>query len=130
MSGKTSFFVLNRRGHFQPPFHTPNQCAQPDWPRFSYWLKLVFDGDQKLDASQFITDHVNIDQFVNELELVGSCEEMQKRIEKKLPEWCASKQLKLAAFKCTIYPKVPPGEAYLEFVWGRSEKDMKCLSYL
>lgn len=127
---RNSFYVMNRKGTFTPAATTDNQCAKPGHGEYHYHIKLMFDGEQPLDHRQFILDHQEVDDFIKKLGLVGSCEEMHVLLKTELPEFMAEKSLDFVAYKAVIHPFKPTGAAWLEFVWARKEKDMKCLSYL
>lgn len=124
------YYIMNRRGVFKPDARTNNQCAKPGHSEYHYHLKLIFDGDQPLDNREFLLDHAEVDAFLKQLGLVGSCEEMHVLIRKELPEFMAEKSLGLAAYKAVIYPTKVLAEAWMEYVWARSTKDAACLSYL
>lgn len=127
---KNSFYVMNRRGSFKPQMHTDNQCAKPGHEEYHYHIRLMFDGDQPLDHQQFIIDHQDVDDFIKKLGLVGSCEEMHTLLKLELPEFMKERSLSFVAYKATIQPFKPAGTAWLDFVWAREPKDLKCLSYL
>lgn len=125
-----SYYIMNRRGTIKPDTVTDNQCAKPAHPEYHYHVKVMFEGKHPLDKRQFLLDHVEIDQFIQKLELVGSCEEMHKLVEAELPTFLENKGLDLVCYKAVIAPSKNPGEAWLEYVWARKDKDMKCLSFL
>lgn len=127
---KNTFYIMNRRGVFKAPKATSNQCAKPAHPEYNYHVKLMFEGDQPLDNRQFLLDHQEVDDFIRKLGLVGSCEEMHQILKEELPDFMAEKSLKFVCYKATISAGKAQGPAWLEYIWARNERDLKCLSYL
>lgn len=123
------YFVMSRRGHFTAEGITNNQCAVPGHPKYQYRFKLMFEGDMPLDQRAFILDHNEIDEFMQNLLLSGSCEEMQKLIEMELPDMMRERSIPLVAFRCAIIAD-PTAPAFLEFAWARSQKDERCLAWI
>src|SRR5579885_2190456 len=75
-----NYFIMYRRGQFHPSVMTNNQCGVMGVPEYYYSLKLVFDGDLKLDKDDFIIDHQVLDDIIQGLKLSSSCEDMQRKI--------------------------------------------------
>lgn len=109
-----SYFLMTRRGRFKPSHATNNQCKEPGYSEYNYELRMVFDGNVKLDASHFIVDHAQIDTLVRELGLVGSCEDMTARILTALDGFMEAAGIPMLACRCTVKAVDPNAPAFLE----------------
>lgn len=109
-----SYFVMNRTGRFKPSHNSANQCKAPGWPEYVYTLRMVFPGDMKLDANDFIIDHAEVNDMVVKLAAAGSCEDMSRAILTALDKFMANKGIPMVACKCTIRPTDPEAPAWLE----------------
>ena len=123
-----TYYVMTRTGRFRPLENTDNQCKGWGHSEYHYTLKLLFDGSAKLNDKSFLIDHQDLDDAIQDIELVGSCEQMHKQINEKLVPLLARKNLPLLVCKCVIRPTLdarPP--AVLEFISLKSPEFAACL---
>lgn len=119
------FYVMTRNGKFYPARMTKNQCKVEGHSSYSYSLRMVFSNTIKLDNNAFITDHAEVDEMIQKLPLIGSCEQMHQTICTALKAFFKSKKLKLEGCKCTIIPGKSPA-AFMDYYYigARSHKEM------
>lgn len=125
-----SYFIMNRVGTFRPSAPTPNQCKEPGWPEYSYSLRMIFPGNMKLDANDFIIDHAEVDTLVRALAPKGSCEDMSARILTALDQFMHGKGIPMIACKCVIRPTDPNAPAWMERIHVSSGAHVEALRLL
>ena len=78
---------MTREGNFMPKYSTLNQCKDRGHLQYEYICRIRFN--PQLDSKGFLIDHQDIDDAINSIENVGSCEEcllaMFDRVKKVLP---------------------------------------------
>ena len=122
-----SVFIMHRTGHFRPKSSTSNQCKAPGHTLYEYSLKMVFEGNIKLDERKFIIDHQDVDDLIQKVTLTGSCEQMHQTISRRLQTMMKIRKIDMVACKCLIVPAGAKTVAQLEFI---TTKDTKYLGYL
>jgi len=125
-----AYFIMNRTGSYRPSQMTSNQCKEPGWPEYTYALKMIFPGDMKLDANDFIVDHAEVDSMVRALAPKGSCEDMSARILTALDQFMHSRGIPMVACKCVIRPSDPTAPAWMERIHVTSGAHVEALRLL
>ena len=125
-----AYFIMNRVGTFRPAHTTANQCKEPGWPEYSYNLRMVFDGNMKLDKNDFIVDHAQVDAMVRELGLTGSCEDIGTRVLNALDAFMAERKIPMVACRCVIRATDPNAPAWLERVHVSDPKHVEAMRLL
>lgn len=112
LSLKDPIYRMNRKGSFSIDRHTSNQCGAEGLNRYEFEIVLILK--QELDDDGFIFDHDLIQKAIDDAELYGSCEEIQKKIHDVvnniIPEGV------LLAYKCSIKPLDFYVKAYIEYM--------------
>ena len=115
-SKSTQFFIMTRRGMFNAKTSTNNQCKVKGHNGYNYTIKILVEGvKESLDNSDFIIDHVDIDQFIQKVGLKGSCESMHLQISSKLPKFLETKGVNLLGFCSKIVPIGHDVMAFMEY---------------
>ena len=103
---------MNREGVFSPSKHTENQCGKEGTMHYSYLLTIIVRN--KLDEKGFIIDHDDLNNAIQNTEIFGSCEEMQRIIHNcivnTLPQGI------LLGYKCVVRPIDFNAKAFIEFI--------------
>ena len=117
-------FILKRNGNLQVKHSTINQCKGKGHKDYSYEITCLFRNE--LDSEGFLVEHSFIDDSIQKLLHVGSCEQMQTNIMFSIRTTLVDHlNCPLLAFKCILKP-MPNGEydnisAHLECVESLSE---------
>lgn len=115
------YFVMTRTGHFKANLPTTNQCKVEGHDGYNFTIKLIVKGTKaSLDDNNFIIDHEEINKFMQQSGLHGSCEQMHLAISKKLPNHLKKNGVKLLAYCCRIMPDhklhEPKPAAFMEYM--------------
>lgn len=121
-------YVMERRGIFSPNKHTNNQCKDVGHNHYEYNCKIAFHPTTKLDENDFLIDHVDVNQVIQDCLLNGSCERMHKRIMVNLQNILSERGIVAIAIKVTIIPKYPEGLANLTYIYTKSKEDILYLN--
>lgn len=105
-------YRMNREGVFSPSKHTENQCGKEGTFHYSYLLTIIVRN--KLDNKGFIIDHDDLNNAIQNTEIFGSCEEMQRIIHKTVINTLP--QGVLLGYKCVIKPLDFGSKAFIEFI--------------
>jgi len=110
-------FLMTRKGKFDAKSPTNNQCKVKGHIGYNYTIKIAVEGVRaSLDNDGFIIDHVDIDSFVKNCGLKGSCEDMHLIISTKFPAFLKRKNIKLLGYCCQIKPVGEDVMAFMEYV--------------
>lgn len=113
-----------REGTFKTKNHLKQQCGIVEIKEYSYMFIGLFDYNIN-EKTKFIIDHNDIDNFINNLKLEGSCEEINKKLAVSLTNFFRRKKVVTNAFKMTIKPiktidnKAFKGKAYMSIIVGK-----------
>jgi hypothetical protein len=103
-------FIIHRKGRIETSFNTDNQCKDVGWRYYYYHVTIA---TEKRDHQNFVIDHEEINNLIQELVIFGSCEDIAHTIYEAI--FNAIKGIQ--AFKCCISPVQDKGPAYMEYVW-------------
>lgn len=123
-------YIMHRFGNFKPDTFTPNQCKVQGHDNYNYHIIMVFPANQQLDADDFIVDHAEIDQTIQNMVLKGSCEKMQGKICDRLKKFFAKKDIDLMAMKTIIKPVSQGGLAHMEYLYCRDSSFVPLISQM
>ena len=111
-TSNSGVYRMNREGVFSPSKHTDNQCGKEGTMHYSYLLTIIVRN--KLDDKGFIIDHDDLNNAIQNTEIFGSCEEMQRIIHNcivnTLPQGI------LLGYKCVVRPIDFNAKAFIEFI--------------
>lgn len=111
-TSNSGVYRMNREGVFSPSKHTENQCGKEGTMHYSYLLTIIVRN--KLDDKGFIIDHDDLNNAIQNTEIFGSCEEMQRIIHNcivnTLPQGI------LLGYKCVVRPIDFNAKAFIEFI--------------
>ena len=111
------FFIMTRKGKFNAKRPTNNQCKVKGHIGYDYTIKIIVEGNRAaLDKDGFIIDHIDIDAFVRQCGLKGSCEDMHLIISTKFPAFMKRRNINLLGYCCRIKPTGEDVAAFMEFV--------------
>ena len=105
-------YRMNREGVFSPSKHTDNQCGKEGTMHYSYLLTIIVRN--KLDNKGFIIDHDELNNAIQNTEIFGSCEEMQRIVHNTIINTLP--QGVLLGYKCVIKPIDFGSKAFIEFI--------------
>lgn len=112
-----NYFIMYRRGEFHPSVMSSNQCGVEGVPTYFYSLKLVFDGDLKLNKDDFIVDHQVLDDIIQGLTLTSSCEDMQRAICSAITPFLSEKlELPLLGIRVEIHAGDRDAPGWMEYI--------------
>ena len=123
-------YIMHRKGVFEPDKYTSNQCKVEGHESYDYHIIMVFPGTQQLDINNFIVDHQDIDDTIQNMVLKGSCEEMHQRICDRLKKFFERKGIDLMAMKCIIKPVSQGGIAHMEYLFTRDSSFVPLISQM
>jgi len=98
------FYVMTRKGNFQPHKYTKNQCKVEGHRKYFYEIKMCFSHKVRLNEQKFIIDHKVIDDLIQSLKLIGSCEEMHSSICTAIKNLFSTNNITLLGCKTNIIP--------------------------
>jgi len=114
---RIKIFLMTRKGSFNAKGPTNNQCKVKGHIGYNYIIKIAVEGKRNsLDKDGFIIDHVDIDAFVKNCGLKGSCEDMHLILSRKFPVFLEQRNINLLGYCCQIKPTGDDVMAFMEFV--------------
>lgn len=121
------FYTMKRKGTFNVAIATSNQCKKFAHEQYEYQVEVIFDSHTKLNSNDFIIDHIAIDETIQALSLLGSCEIMHIYILNALRRLFSNNKLSILAMRTDIIPIFPKAQAQLTFTWALNTEHLKFL---
>lgn len=112
---------MNRKGTFTMNKSYPNQCKVKGHKDYTYHMKIIFNPRVKLDNQDFLIDHFDVDNCIQECKKTGSCENIHQQISDAILQMFKKRKISVVAIRCDILPDNEQSIAILSYIWTKSK---------